>query len=270
MGFSRASKRTLDPCPTWAALRWKDEERVIEPYAPRDFDDQPPFRYAEYRSTVKRSPSRSPVAIVHSLSETTGPGPTVAELGAEDADLTTNAGTGGVALGPRTLITGRVLDESGRPVGQTLIEVWQANSAGRYVHERDDSSGPLDPNFLGVGQCLTNEDGRYRFLTVRPGPYPWRNHANAWRPSHIHLSIMGPALATRLVTQMYFPGDPLLALDPIFNAVPAHSRQRLVAVYDHDVTQENWALGYRFDIVLRGPRATPLAEPGPGAHRADP
>lgn len=230
-------------------------------YAARAADDHPPFLYADYRSTRLRSPTKALVEIVHSLSETTGPGPAWAELNESDADLTTNAGTGEEALGARTIVRGRVVDDLGEPVPNTLIEIWQTNAAGRYVHWREvDFPAPLDPNFLGVGQCLTDEDGGYEFLTVYPGPYPWGNHSNAWRPSHIHFSLQGPAIATRLVTQMYFPGDPLLALDPIFMSVSEHARDRMVATYDHDVTVESWALGYRFDIVLRGPEATPFED----------
>jgi protocatechuate 3,4-dioxygenase beta subunit len=151
-----------------------------------------------------------------------------------------------------------VVDENGSPVPDAVIEIWQANAAGRYFHAADDAfEAPLDPNFVGVGRCRTDAAGGYRFTTIRPGPYPWRNHPNAWRPAHVHLSLLGPAFATRLVTQLYFPDDPLLAIDPIFQSVPRHARDRLVARYDHGVTRELWALGYRFDVVLRGPRATP-------------
>ena len=223
--------------------------------------DHPPFLYADYRSTVLRAPQQDLVEIVRTLSEATGPGPAWAELNEDDADLTTNAGTGGEALGSRTLLTGRVLDEDGEPVPGTLVEIWQANAAGRYVHWREvEFPAPLDPNFLGVGQCVTGDDGSYRFLTIRPGPYPWGNHPNAWRPAHIHMSLLGSHLGARLVTQMYFPGDPLLAIDPIFNAAPEHSRDRMISVYDHDLTSERWALGYRFDVVLAGPRATPFED----------
>ncbi|WP_370324830.1 protocatechuate 3,4-dioxygenase subunit beta [Euzebya sp.] len=226
---------------------------------PKAYDDHPPFRYPDYKSTVLRSPDRDMVRIVQSLSEATGPGPAWAELSDDDADLTTNAGTGGEAIGARTIVTGRVLDERGTPVPGTLVEVWQANASGRYAHWREvDFPAPLDPNFLGVGQCRTDADGVYRFTTVRPGPYPWGNHPNAWRPAHIHFSLMGPSLGSRLVTQMYFPDDPLLDLDPIFQAVPAHARDRLIATYDHEVTTENWATGWRWDIVLRGVQATPM------------
>ena len=241
------------------------EGPAVGTYARRSIDDHPPFLYADYRSTVKRSPTKDLVEIVHSLSETTGPGPVWAELNESDADLTTNAGTGGEAIGARTIVRGRVLDDAGVPLPHTLIEIWQANAAGRYVHWREvDFPAPLDPNFLGVGQCLTEDDGVYEFLTVRPGPYPWGNHPNAWRPSHIHFSLHGPALATRLVAQMYFPGDPLLPLDPIFLSVPESSRGRQIATYDHGITVERWAQGYRFDIVLRGPLATPFEDDDKG------
>ena len=228
--------------------------------SPRAFDDHPPFRYADYKSTVKRSPDFAPIRIAQTLSETTGPGSSWSAGAPDDADLTTNAGTGGEAIGQRSIITGRVLDDGGNPVPNTLIEIWQANACGRYLHWRETAfPAPLDPNFTGVGQCRTNEAGEYRFLTIKPGPYPWGNHPNAWRPAHIHFSVMGPSLITRLVTQMYFPDDPLFALDPIFQSVPSHARDRLVAAYDHSVTEENWALGYRWDIVLRGTRATPVS-----------
>jgi len=231
---------------------------MITHYGPAAYTDHPPFRYADYKSTVKRSPDFELVKIVQTLSEATGPGPVWAELSEEDADLTTNAGTGGGAVGQRSIITGRVLDEAGHPVPGALIEIWQANASGRYAHWREtDFPAPMDPNFIGVGQCTTDGDGWYRFTTVKPGPYPWGNHYNAWRPAHIHFSILGPALLTRLVTQMYFPDDPLFDYDPIFQAAPSHSRKRMVAGYDHDITEPNWAIGYRWDIVLRGPEATP-------------
>jgi protocatechuate 3,4-dioxygenase beta subunit len=199
------------------------------------------------------------ISVVQSLSEVTGPGPVQGELTDEDADLTTNAGTGGEAIGSRIIVTGRVLDEEQRPLPGMTIEIWQANAGGRYVHWREtEFPAPLDPNFLGAGRCHSDEAGIYRFTTVRPGPYPWGNHPNAWRPAHIHLSLLGPSLGSRLVTQLYFPDDPLFDLDPIFGSVPDHSRHRLIATYDHEVTVERWALGYRFDIVLRGALATPF------------
>lgn len=233
-------------------------ERALRTYQPREYLDHPPFSYPAYRSTVQRAPKQDMVAIIQTLSETTGPGPVWSEVSEEDSDLTTNAGTGSPAIGERIIVTGRVLDEDGLAVPGTVVEVWQTNACGRYVHWRDtEFPAPLDPNFHGVGRCLTDADGTYRFTSIRPGAYPWGNHPNAWRPAHIHFSLMGPSLGSRLVTQMYFPGDPLLFQDPILNSVPEHARPRLVATYDHDVTEDHWALGYRWDIVLRGSAATP-------------
>jgi protocatechuate 3,4-dioxygenase beta subunit len=175
------------------------------------------------------------------------------------ADLASE--NGHAALGERIVVAGQVRDEDGRPVPHTMIEIWQANAAGRYAHERDQHDAPLDPNFRGVGRVFTDADGRYRYQTIKPGAYPWRNHHNAWRPNHIHLSLFGPAFATRLITQMYFPGDPLLALDPIYNTVPdPAARQLLVAAFDLALTEPEWALGYRFDVVLRGREQTPFEE----------
>jgi protocatechuate 3,4-dioxygenase beta subunit len=221
----------------------------------------PPYLYATYRSTILRSPRLPLVDVPLTLSELTGPGPTLGAVTPEDADLTRNAGTSGEAIGQRIIVTGLVVDQDGAPVSHSLIEVWQANAAGRYLHRRDGWPAPLDPNFLGMGRCLTDADGVYRFLTIRPGAYPWRNHPNAWRPSHIHFSLLGPGLTSRLVTQMYFPDDPLHALDPIMMSAPETARLRLIAAYAHDVTEPEWALGYRFDIVLGGPNATPFEPP---------
>jgi len=222
----------------------------------------PPYLYEAYQSTRLRAPTLALVDVQLTLSELTGPGPAVSRILAEDADLTRNAGTGGEAIGQRIIVTGRVLDERGAPVPNTLVEVWQANAAGRYVHRRDQWPGPLDSNFLGIGRCLTDAEGTYRFLTVRPGAYPWRNHPNAWRPAHIHFSLFGPALVSRLVTQMYFPDDPLLAIDPIIHAIPTvAARRSLISSYDHDITESEWALGYRWDIVVRGPESTPFEPP---------
>jgi len=162
-------------------------------------------------------------------------------------------------LGERIIVEGRVLDENGRPVPRTLVEIWQANACGRYAHEVDRHDAPLDPNFTGTGRAITDEEGRYRFVTIKPGHYPWGNHYNAWRPAHIHFSVLGPGFLTRLVTQMYFPGDPLFPLDPIFNSVrdPA-VRERMVSSFDIGLTVPDWALGFRWDIVLRGREATPM------------
>ncbi len=203
------------------------------------------------------------VEVPLTLSELTGPGPMVSAMTPEDADLTTNAGTGGEAIGQRIIITGRLLDKSGSVVPNALLEIWQANAAGRYLHKRDDWPGPLDPNFLGIGRCRTNADGTYRFVTIKPGAYPWKNHTNAWRPSHIHFSIFGESWSSRLVTQMYFPGDPLHALDPILTAVPEGARNRLIATYAPDVTQSHWALGWTWDIVLAGDAVTPFEDRRP-------
>lgn len=224
-----------------------------------DRDVFPPFLYEAYRSTIKRAPRQAPIQLLPTLSELTGPGPELSAVEPEDADLTTNAGTGGQAIGQRIIVTGRVLDHGGLALRNTLVEVWQANASGRYLHRSDQWPGQLDPNFLGIGRCLTDGDGRYRFLTVRPGAYPWRNHPNAWRPAHIHFSLFGASGASRLITQMYFPDDPLLALDPIFQSAPG--RDRMVSAYDCAVTEPEWALGYSWDIVLRGPRATPFEPP---------
>ncbi len=177
-------------------------------------------------------------------------------MGNSLADLTTQHA--GAPSGQRIIVSGRVLDEFGRPVPNTVVEVWQANAAGRYVHSKDSWDAPLDPNFTGAGRVITDATGRYRYVTIRPGAYPWGNHHNAWRPAHIHLSLLGPAFATRLVTQMYFPDDPLIEIDPIANAVPMPYRQRMVSRFDLATTEPNWALGYLFDIVLRGREATPM------------
>lgn len=210
----------------------------------------------EYRSTRTRAPLRPAVRVPPGPTELTGPLLGEDRVTAADADLTRDAD--GEAVGQRILVTGRVLDEDGRPVRRSLVEVWQANAAGRYRHVQDRWPAPLDPHFTGAGRTLTDDEGRYRFLTIRPGAYPWRNHDNAWRPAHVHFSLFGTAFVQRLVTQMYLPDDPLLALDPIYQAVPEAGRARLVSRYDHEVTQPEWALGYRFDIVLRGAAATPF------------
>lgn len=226
---------------------------------PRDWSSHPRQAHSDYRSTLLRSQRKPLVPLPQSLSELTGPVFGHCAVTSEDADLTRNAVRDGEAIGERIIVAGRLVDESGRAVPNALIEVWQANAAGRYVHSQDQHEAPLDPNFLGTGRALTDSAGRYRFTTIRPGAYPWRNHPNAWRPAHIHFSVFGTAFIQRLVTQMYFPGDPLLALDPIFNATAdAAARQRLVAGYSTELTEPEWALGFEFDIVLRGPQATPL------------
>ena len=224
-----------------------------------DLSGQPPYLYAGYRSTALRAPSRPLIPITHTLSEITGPlfGDDV--IAENDDDLTRQHE--GEPLGERIIVAGRVIDEYGQPIPNTLVEVWQANAAGRYAHPEDQHDAPLDPNFSGGGRCFTDGEGHYRFTTIKPGAYPWRNHENAWRPAHIHFSLFGPATATRLITQMYFPGDPLLELDPIFNAIPdVTARKRLIARFDLELTKPDWALGYRFDIVLRGREATPAVD----------
>jgi protocatechuate 3,4-dioxygenase, beta subunit len=191
------------------------------------------------------------------LSEITGPIFRKGSISLNACDLTRQER--GEPLGQRIVVSGKVLDEDGRPVPDSLVEIWQANAAGRYLHKWDQHDAPLDPNFIGVGQTFTDDQGRYRFVTIQPGAYPWRNHANAWRPQHIHFSLFGPAFATRLVTQMYFPGDPLLEFDPIFNSVPDDAaRNSLVSRFDWTTTTPEVALGYRFDIILRGRNATPM------------
>ena len=221
----------------------------------------PPLLAPDYGSTRIRAPSRAPVVIPPTLSELSGPLFGHDSVRANDADLTRQHA--GEPLGERIIVGGRVMDEDGRPIPDTLIEIWQANAAGRYRHVVDQHPAPLDPNFSGAGRCVADAEGRYAFTTIRPGAYPWRNHPNAWRPAHIHLSLFGPSFLTRLVTQMYFPGDPLFPFDPIFNAVPdPAARARLVAAFDLATTRPEWALGFRFDIVLRGRNRTPFEEPG--------
>ena len=226
-----------------------------EPFT-REDAGQPPSLFPDYRSTVLRSPREPLVDIPQTLTETTGPSDWGRLMGDAMADLT--AQHKGAPLGQRIVVAGQVLDEDGRPVPNTVIEIWQANAAGRYAHRNDDWPAPLDPNFTGAGRVITDAAGHYRYLTIRPGAYPWGNHHNAWRPAHIHLSLLGPAFATRLVTQMYFPDDPLIEIDPIANAVPLSYRQRLVTRFDIGLTEPNWALGYRFDIVLNGRGQTPF------------
>jgi protocatechuate 3,4-dioxygenase beta subunit len=220
----------------------------------------PPYRYPGYVSTIKRSPKRPLVILPHTLSELTGPVFGHDSLAENDGDLTRQHA--GEPLGERIIVTGRVLDEDGRPVPNTLIEVWQANAAGRYIHVVDQHPAPLDPNFTGAGRVMTDAEGRYRFVTIKPGSYPWRNHPNAWRPAHIHFSLFGPSFLTRLVTQMYFPGDPLLPYDPMWNSVSdERARLRMLSSFDLDATEPEWALAYRWDIVLRGRDATPMEDP---------
>jgi len=230
------------------------------PFSPRDWDAHPPYVDAGYKSTGLRGPTQPLIPLQQTLSELTGPVYGRESVGALDHDLTRNARVNGEPLGERIVVAGRVLDEDERPVPDTLIEIWQANAAGRYIHKSDQHDAPLDPNFRGSGRCVTDGKGRYKFCSIKPGAYPWGNHPNAWRPNHIHFSLFGPSFVTRLVTQMYFPGDPLLDLDPIYLAAGEGARESLVATFDLEITEPDFALGYRFDIVLRGRNATPAQE----------
>lgn len=224
-----------------------------------DWAIQPPYLHPPYKSTVTRSPSRPLIPLKQSISELTGPVYGMDEIHPLDNDLTRNSVKTAEPLGERIIVTGHVLDDRGKPVPNALIEIWQANAAGRYMHKVDQHDAPLDPNFHGAGRVLTDKDGAYRFITIQPGAYPWQNHYNAWRPRHIHFSVIGVNFMQRLVTQMYFPGDPLLPLDPIYNSIPdEEARLRLISSYDHEVTEPAWALGYRFDIVVCGPHQTPF------------
>ena len=237
----------------------------IKPYNPRDWRSHPPYSFKAYGSSVKRGPLKKLVPLEQTLSEITGPLFSDIKLEPGENDLTRNADTGKEALGERIIVVGRVLDEDDKPVPNTLIEIWQANAAGRYHHPVDQHNAPLDPNFTGAGRCVTDAAGWYSFTTVKPGAYPWRNHPNAWRPAHLHFSLFGASLLTRLVTQMYFPGDPLLQYDPIFQSTAdAAARERLICAYEPTLSEAEWALGYRFDMVLRGRAATP-ADPARAA-----
>jgi protocatechuate 3,4-dioxygenase beta subunit len=234
-------------------------ERAIAGYRRDDGATHPPLLYEGYGSTVLRAPSRPLRALPHTLTEVTGPLLGAERVGELDHDLTRQHD--GEPLGERIVVHGRVLDGDGRPIPETLVEVWQANASGRYQHPGDRHPAPLDPNFTGAGRCLTDGEGNYRFVSIKPGAYPWRNHDNAWRSAHIHFSLFGRAFVQRLVTQMYFPGDPLFAQDPIYQAVPGdRARQRMVSSFDLSQTVPEWALAYRFDIVLSGREPTPLDE----------
>jgi protocatechuate 3,4-dioxygenase beta subunit len=213
-------------------------------------EPDPPYLHPDYVSTRTRAPSRPLLPLPEDLHTLEAPIFGEDDLDPGDADLTAHGD--GEPLGERIIVHGRVVDEDGRPVPGALIEIWQANAAGRYRHEVDGHPAPLDPNFAGAGRVLAGADGAYRFLTVKPGAYPWLNHPNAWRPAHVHFSIFGRAFTQRLVTQMYFPGDPLFQFDPIFNSVrDPKARELMVARFDLDTTEPEWALAYRFDIVLR-------------------
>jgi len=242
-----------------ADLRLQTPSQRIVPYRRPPAGCHPEYLNSAYCATVSRAPKRPLIFLPHTLSEVTGPVYGHDDISENDNDLTHQHADD--PLGERIIVAGRVTDENGRPVRNTLIEIWQANAAGRYFHRRDDHCAPLDPNFTGSGRTLTDDDGLYRFVTIKPGAYPWNNHDNAWRPAHVHFSLFGPAFVTRLVTQMYFPGDPLFPFDPIFNSIPdERARRRLIADFDLSTTQAEWALGFRFNIVLRGQEATPFEE----------
>jgi protocatechuate 3,4-dioxygenase beta subunit len=232
---------------------------LVTPFRRHEAGTQPEYLYPAYQATRRRAPSQPLIFLPHTLSEVTGPLFGHSDIHPTDNDLTVQHA--GQPMGERIIVCGRVLDGNGHPLSNSLIEIWQANAAGRYAHVRDNHPAPLDPNFTGTGRTLTDADGFYRFVTIKPGAYPWLNHENAWRPAHIHFSLFGPAFVTRLITQMYFPGDPLFAYDPILQSIPdERAQQRLISKFDLETTQPEWALGYRFDIVLRGREETPFEE----------
>jgi protocatechuate 3,4-dioxygenase beta subunit len=233
-------------------------ERVPEDGAALRGED-PAYSSGDYRSTRLRAPDRPLLVLPSALADVTGPAFGHDAISESESDLTRQHA--GEPLGERIIVSGRVLERDGRPLRNALIEIWQANAAGRYIHGIDRHPAPLDPNFTGAGRCMTDDDGRYRFVTIKPGAYPWGNHENAWRPAHIHLSLFGRAFTDRLVTQMYFPGDPLFAYDPIFRSVrDPQARERLISSFDLATTVPEWALAYRFDVVLGGGAATPLED----------
>ncbi|WP_147107024.1 protocatechuate 3,4-dioxygenase subunit beta [Tateyamaria sp. syn59] len=239
-------------------LRWRP--RVADPLYPRDRNWHPAAYFPEYKSSLLRSPQKPLVKAPPSPSEDHGPVFGHDMLGPLDNDLIRNfAALDEMAIGPRMIVKGRVLDENARPMPGVLIEVWQANAGGRYRHAKEGYLAPLDPNFGGCGRMVTDDDGAYRFITVQPGPYPWPNGPNSWRPAHIHFSVFGHSFAQRLITQMYFEGDPLIPLCPIVRAIsdPAAIDQ-LTARLDMDATAPMDALAYRFDIILRGRGSTPF------------
>ncbi len=212
----------------------------------------PPRLYPDYKSTVLRAPHRPLILVPGIFDDAYGPVFGESEVGPDDHDLTKNGRRDGEPLGERMIVHGKVMDLNGKGIPNTLVELWQANSAGRYIHKVDQHDAPLDPNFLGAGRCLTDQEGCYLFYTIKPGAYPWGNHYNAWRPQHLHFSVFGRNISSRLVTQMYFPGDPLLLYDPIYESAPETTRHLMVADFDLDRTEPMFALGYKFDIVLNG------------------
>jgi protocatechuate 3,4-dioxygenase beta subunit len=254
--FARLTPKGPDDAADTQAQLSREMTDIAERYAASgSTETQPRLDYAPYRSSILRHPTKD---LHHADPETIelhAPAFGERDVDRLEADLTIQSG--GEPIGERIRIRGRVLDGNGRPVRNQLVEVWQANAAGRYIHKRDQHPAPIDPNFTGVGRCLTGDDGSYEFVTIKPGPYPWKNHHNAWRPAHVHFSLFGTDFTQRLITQMYFPSDPLFALDPIFRSiVDPKARERLVAAYDHDVSEHEWLLGYTWDIVLSGSNRT--------------
>lgn len=228
--------------------------------APRhDSGSQPPLNYPSYRSTERRAPAEPLIRLPDTLSDLTEPVYGWWPIGETDNDLTRQHAE--EPQGQRIIVSGRVMDEDGRPLRGALVEIWQANAGGRYRHVKDDHPAPLDPHFTGAGRTLTDGDGRYEFTTIKPGAYPWRNHDNAWRPAHIHFSLFGSSFQTRLVTQMYFPDDPMFPYDPIYQSIrDERARRRLISTFDLALTRPEWALGFAFDLVVRGDRGTPFEE----------
>ena len=220
---------------------------------------QPPLLYPPYQSTVRRAPTQPLLRLPANLSDFNAPVYGYLPIGETDHDLTRQST--GEPQGQRITVSGRVLDEDGRPVRHTLVELWQANAAGRYRHVVDNHPAPLDPHFTGSGRTMTDGEGRYRFVTIKPGAYPWRNHPNAWRPAHIHFSLFGTSFLSRLVTQMYFPNDPLFPYDPMFQSIAdERARERLISSFSLELTEPEWVLAYTFDIILRGPNSTPFEQ----------
>ena len=218
----------------------------------------PPFIFPDYKSTVLRNPHQPLIPVPEELSSLSMPVYGDSVIGEFDNDLTKNARVNGEPLGERMAVHGKVIDEQGRGIPNVLLEIWQCNSTGRYIHKLDQHDAPLDPNFNGAGRVITDKEGKYHFYTIKPGAYPWGNHQNAWRPAHIHFSLFGHQFGQRLITQMYFPGDPLFYQDPIFNSTPAHARELLIAKFKLELTEPLFALGYEFNIVLRGSKQTPF------------
>jgi len=232
-----------------------DEISTADERSESDGQRQPRLDYPPYRSSVLRHPTKDLHRVDPETIELYAPVFGPQDVDALESDLSVQHR--GEPIGERIIVTGRVLDGDGRPVANQLVEIWQANAAGRYIHQRDQHPAPIDPHFTGAGRCLTGADGTYRFTSIKPGPYPWKNHHNAWRPAHIHFSLFGTDFTQRMITQMYFPGDPLFGLDPIYQSITdQQARERLVATYDHDVTEPERSTGYRWDIVLSGNRQT--------------